>query len=178
MSPRLALELGGSANHDLDGVRGVSGDSFAMLRLRYNLYRGGADEARVRETEARMDEALANLAKAKNDTQRDLRQAWDTLTEDRARLPQLGRYVAASNEVVAAYRAQFSIGQRTMLDVLNAENELFTAKSSLYSGLSAITSGELRVLAAMGRLLEALGLSVPDANATRMSSGAGTAAKP
>ena len=100
------------------------------------------------------------------------------MTEDRARLPQLGRYVAASNEVVAAYRAQFSIGQRTMLDVLNAENELFTAKSSLYSGLSAITSGELRVLAAMGRLLEALGLSVPDANATRMSSGAGTAAKP
>ena len=166
VAPRLALELGGSANHDIDGVRGLSGDRFAMLRLRYNLYRGGADEARIRETEARMDEALANLAKAKNDTQRDLRQAWDGLVEDRARLPQLGRYVAATNEVVASYRAQFSIGQRSMLDVLNTENELFTAKSSLYSGLSAISSGELRVLAAMGRLLEALGLSVPGPSGT------------
>jgi len=124
VAPRLALELGASANHDIDGVRGQSSDRFAMLRLRYNLYRGGADEARVREAEARMDEALANVSKVRNDAQRDLRQAWDALLEDRARLPQLGRYVAASNEVVAAYRAQFGIGQRTMLDVLNAEGAL------------------------------------------------------
>ena len=182
VSPRLALELGGSANHDLDGVRGLSGDSFAMLRLRYNLFRGGADEARIRETEARMDEALAHLAKAKNDTQRDLRQAWDILAEDRARLPQLGRYVAATSDVVGAYRAQFSIGQRTMLDVLNAENELFTAKSSLYSGLSAITSGELRVLAAMGRLLDALGLGgtlgTPDNRDKAAPAGTPAPAKP
>lgn len=179
VAPRLALELGGSANRDIDGVRGLSSDQFAMLRLRYNLYRGGADEARVREAEARMDEALANVSKVKNDAQRDLRQAWDTLVEDRARMPQLGRYVAASNEVVIAYRAQFSIGQRTMLDVLNAENELFTAKSSLYSGLSVITAGELRVLAAVGRLLDALGVALPAsaeaAAAQAPTSGMGTA---
>lgn len=161
VAPRLALELGGSSNHDLDGVRGLSGDRYAMLRLRYNLYRGGADNARIRESESRVDEARANLAKALNDLQRDLRQSWDSLVQDRARIPQLGRYVAASNEVVVAYRAQFSIGQRTMLDVLNAENELFTAKSSLYSGLSAVTAGELRVLASLGRLIDALGLQRP-----------------
>ncbi len=165
ISPRLALELGASANHDIDGVRGLSGDHYAMLRLRYNLYRGGADQARIRETEARMDEAMANVARVKNDIQRDLRQAWNALQEDRARIPQLGRYVAASNNVVGAYRAQFSIGQRTMLDVLNAENELFTAKSSLYSGLSAVTAGELRVLAASGRLLDGLGVELPEQGA-------------
>jgi adhesin transport system outer membrane protein len=160
LAPRLTLELGTSANHNLDGVTGLSGDRTAMLRLRYNLYRGGADGSRIRESEARIDEALANVAKAKNDVERDLRQAWDGLREDRARLPQLGRYVAASNEVVLSYRAQFSIGQRTLLDVLNAENELFTAKSTLYSGLSAITAGELRVLAAMAKLRETLGISM------------------
>ena len=160
LAPRLTLELGTTANHNLDGVTGLSGDRTAMLRLRYNLYRGGADGSRIRESEARIDEALANVAKAKNDVERDLRQAWDGLREDRARLPQLGRYVAASNEVVLSYRAQFSIGQRTLLDVLNAENELFTAKSTLYSGLSAITAGELRVLAAMAKLRETLGISV------------------
>ena len=123
-----------------------------------------ADSSRIREAEARIDEALANLGKIQNDIQRDLRQAWDALHEDRARLPQLGRYVGASNQVVVSYRAQFSIGQRTMLDVLNAENELFTAKSSLYSGLSAVTAGELRVLTAMGRLLDALAISLPESD--------------
>ena len=159
-APRLALEVGTSANHDLDGLRGANSDRYAMLRLRYNLFRGGSDAARVREAEARIDEAQANFGKARNDVERDLRQAWQGLAEDRNRLPQLQRYAAASAQVVTAYRLQFSIGQRTLLDVLNAENELFTARSSQYTGAYALTLGELRLLAAMGRLLETLGVSV------------------
>jgi len=47
---------------------------FAVLRLRYNLYRGGIDDSRVKEAEGRIDEARANYGKARNDTERDLRQ--------------------------------------------------------------------------------------------------------
>ncbi len=159
-TPRIALEVGTSANHDLDGLRGANTDRFAMIRLRYNLFRGGIDDSRVREAAARVDEALANLGKARNDAERDLRQAWQGLAEDRIRLPQLQRYAAASAQVVASYRLQFSIGQRTLLDVLNAENELFAAKSSQYTGSYAVAVGELRVLAAMGKLLETLGVDV------------------
>ena len=161
-SPRLALEVGTSAAHDLNGVPGAYTDRFAMLRLRYNLFRGGIDDSRSREAVARVDEALANLGKARNDTERDLRQVWQGLVEDRIRLPQLQRYAAASAQVVGSYRLQFSIGQRTLLDVLNAENELFSARSSQYTGSLAVTIGELRVLAAMGKLLETLGVD-PDA---------------
>jgi len=159
-SPRLALEVGTSANHDLDGLRGANADRYAMLRLRYNLFRGGGDDARLREAEARIDEASANYGKVRNDVERDLRQAWRGLEEDRNRLPQLQRYATASAQVVSAYRLQFSIGQRTLLDVLNAENELFAARSSGYTGAYAVTLGELRVFAAMGRLLETLGVSL------------------
>ncbi len=165
-APRLALEVSTSTNHDLGGIRGSYDDRSAMLRLRYNLFRGGADIARVREAEARIDEALAGYAKARNDIERDLRQAWQSLTQDRARLPQLQRYAAASAQVVSAYRKQFSIGQRTLLDVLNAENELYSARSSRDTGAHAVTLGELRVLAAMGKLLETLGVSADTAQQT------------
>jgi hypothetical protein len=114
----------------------------------------------VREAEARYDEARANYGKARNDIERDLRQAWQILAEDRIRLPQLQRYTQASAQVVASYRLQFSIGQRTLLDVLNAENELFAARSNQATGLYAVTAGELRVLAAMGKLLETLGVNI------------------
>lgn len=164
-APRLALEIGTSAHHDLDGVRGANSDSYAMLRLRYNLFRGGSDEARVREAAARVDEARANYDKARNDAERDLRQAWDGLAEDRIRLPQLQRYAAASAQVVGSYRLQFSIGQRTLLDVLNAENELFSARSSEYTAAYAVGIGELRLLAAMGRLLSTLGVDLEQAPA-------------
>jgi len=161
LAPRVALEAGGSHNNNLDGLRGVNADHYAVVRLRLPLFRGGADDARVRETEERIDEAYFNVGKARNDVERELRQAWDSLREDRARFPQLGRYVAASSEVVSAYQAQFMIGQRTLLDVLNAENELFTAKSSLYTGRYAVAAGEIRVLAAAALLLESLSLAIP-----------------
>jgi adhesin transport system outer membrane protein len=70
------------------------------------------------------------------------------------------RYSTASAQVVTSYRLQFSIGQRTLLDVLNAENESFSARASQFTGAYAVTLGEVRVLAAMGRLLEILGVAV------------------
>ena len=62
--PRVTIEAGAWHNRDIDGIAGPNMDRFAMLRLRYNLYRGSADAERVRETEARIDEALANSASA------------------------------------------------------------------------------------------------------------------
>ena len=159
--PRVTIEAGASRNRDIDGVAGPNNERYAMLRLRYNLFRGFGDSERVRETEARFDEALANLHRVRNEVERDVRQAWDALASDRARLPQLARYARASAEVAEAYRLQFQLGQRTLLDVLNAENERFNATGGYIAGRAAVTAGELRILASSGRLLDALEIPPP-----------------
>ena len=51
------LELGASANNDLDGVEGHSDDFTAMVRMRYNLYRGGIDVGRQQEAMERSSES-------------------------------------------------------------------------------------------------------------------------
>lgn len=162
LSPRLTLELGLTQNHDIDGIRGLNADRIAMLRLRHNFYRGGADASRVREAEARRDEAQALLARAQNDVEREVRQAWENLAAERERLPQLQLHARASAEVVDAYRAQFKIGQRSLLDVLNAESEHFSARSSVVSGEHAVAAGAYRLLASLGRLLATLGVAPPE----------------
>jgi len=161
IAPRLNLEAGVARNTDIDGIRGLNDERFVTLRLRSNLFRGGTDLARVREAEARLDEAGANLGRARNDVERDLRQAWQGLAANRLRIAELERHAEISAQVVEAYRAQFSIGQRTLLDVLNSENELYSARASALNGTLAVSADEVRVLAAVGRLLNALGLSVP-----------------
>jgi adhesin transport system outer membrane protein len=158
--PRLTLELGASRNSDIDGIPGENSDRTAMLRLRQNLFRAGADAARVREAEARRDEALAQLARARADVEREVRQAWESLASERQRLETLRIYAQASAEVVEAYRGQFTIGQRSLLDVLNAENESFSARSSQVSSDFAVSAGVYRLLAAMGRMLEYLGVRI------------------
>jgi adhesin transport system outer membrane protein len=158
--PRLTLEVGASRNSDIDGIPGENSDRTAMLRLRQNLFRAGADAARVREAEARRDEALAQLARARADVEREVRQAWESLASERQRLETLRTYAEASAEVVEAYRGQFTIGQRSLLDVLNAENESFTARSNQVSSDFAVSAGVYRLLAAMGRMLEYLGVRI------------------
>jgi adhesin transport system outer membrane protein len=161
--PRVTVEAGLTRNRDVSGIPGQSNDQFAMLRLRYNLFRGFGESERVRETEARIDEAIAELARIRGEVERDIRQAWDALGSDRIRLPQLAQYARASADVAEAYRLQFQLGQRSLLDVLNAENERYNAVSSYIAGRAVIATDELRLLASQGRLIEALGLSVPGA---------------
>jgi adhesin transport system outer membrane protein len=161
MVPRVTLEGGGSRNRNLDGLVGPNNDLYAMLRLRYNLFRGFADSERLRESEARINEAIAGLARTRNEVERDVRQAWDTLASDRTRLPQLAQYARASADVAEAYRMQFQLGQRSLLDVLNAENERFNATASFIAGRAAVTAGELRLLATVGRLLDAVDVAPP-----------------
>ena len=159
--PRITLEAGGSRNRDVDGITGPNQDLSAMLRLRYNLFRGFGDAERLREAQARIDEAIAGLNRARNDVEREVRQSWNALVSDRLRLPQLESYARASAEVAEAYRLQFQLGQRSLLDVLNAENERFNAVSGYVAGQAAVTAGEIRLLASLGRFLDSVGVSVP-----------------
>jgi outer membrane protein, adhesin transport system len=161
--PRVTLDAGGSSNKNLDGQTGINSDLYAMFRLRYNLFRGFGDVERVRESQARIDEAFSNLARARNEVEREVRQAWNTLTADRLRLPVLEQYARASTEVAEAYRLQFQLGQRSLLDVLNAENERFNAVSGYIAGQAAVAAGEIRVLGGLGRFLDSVGVSVPGA---------------
>ena len=56
---------------------------------------------------------------------------------------------------------QFQLGQRSLLDVLNAENERFNAVSGFVAGQAAVAAGEIRVLASLGRFLESVGVTAP-----------------
>ena len=161
--PRVTIEAGASRNRDIDGITGPNQDQYAMLRLRYNFFRGFGESERVRETEARIEEALAELSRVRNDVGRDVRQAWDALLYDRTRVPQLAQYARASADVAESYRLQFQLGQRSLLDVLNAENERFNAISGYLAARASLATDELRLLASQGRLVLALGIVSPAA---------------
>lgn len=156
--PRVDLELGTSANDNLDGVDYKNNDAYAMARLRYNLYRGGSDEARVRETRHLNNEALAVVDKTKREIEETTRLAWNSLETAKERIPRLKAHADATALTREAYAKQFSIGQRTLLDLLDSENELYTARSSYIDGVYQQRFAQYRLMASAGRLLETLGV--------------------
>jgi adhesin transport system outer membrane protein len=159
--PNLDLELGASAGDSLDGVEGRDISAQALLVLRYNLFRGGGDIAREREAFARIKEARAALRVAQRDAEEDARVAFNALTTARARLAALSQGVEAQRATRDIYAQQFDLGQRGLLDLLDAENELFIDRSNLVTATYTEVFAVYRVLAVIGTLLDTLSIDRP-----------------
>jgi adhesin transport system outer membrane protein len=157
--PDIRLELGGSANDDIDGRDGDEYDATALVVLRYNLYRGGADVARIREFKYRQAEALDILRKNERKVAEDTRVSWNAMEVSRNNVEILRREVEANERTRDVYKQQFEIGQRGLLDLLDADNELFLARDSLVTAEFTEMFANYRLLASQGSLQKALGLT-------------------
>lgn len=161
--PRVDFELGFNRNHNVDGTRGDNDDFFGMLRLRWNLFRGGADVAKVKQTAWKIEEAKEVRNRAHRQVEESVRLAWSTFITARGQLPYFRQYKNASERTRDAYKKQFDIGQRTLLDLLDSENELFGARSAYATGKHDELLGRFRVLQSTGALLDYLGVPLPRA---------------
>jgi len=159
--PRFYFEFGASANENLDGIEGDNDDLNAMLRMRYNLYRGGADKARRQETAERIGTAKETIRRTERIIEENLLLSWNSLITIRARLDYLNAHVKSTEEVLQSYEEQFKLGQRSLLDVLDSENELFNARASLATAQYTEMLSIFQLLESMGLLLDTLGIERP-----------------
>jgi len=157
--PDIRLEIGGSANDDIDGRTDDEYDATALVVLRYNLYRGGADVARIREFKYRQAEALDRLRQNERKVAEDTRVSWNAMEVSRNNVVILRREVEANEQTRDVYKQQFEIGQRGLLDLLDADNELFLAQDSLVTAEYTELFANYRLLASQGSLQRALGLT-------------------
>lgn len=159
--PRLDLEMGAGANRNLDGIEGSDVDAQALLVLRYNLFRGGGDIAREREAFARLREARETLRRVKRAAEEDARVAYNAFLTARERADALEAQALATRATRDAYAQQFDIGERSLLDLLDAENELFIARSNFVTAQFTELFAVYRVLAATGDLLLVMDADAP-----------------
>ena len=161
-SPRVEVEASYSNNRNLDGVPGPNRDRLIMLLVKWNLFRGGFDYHRLRETAYQIDEAAEISRNTTRQVENAVRVAHNAYHAAVDRLPALERYVKSSDITRTSYAQQFSIGQRTLLDLLDSENEYFTARSTYLNGKYIELSAKYRTLNAMGLLLSTFDIRQPD----------------
>lgn len=159
--PRLDLELGTAANENIDGIEGGDVDAQALLVFRYNLFRGGGDIAREREAFFRIKEARQALARARRNAEEDARLSYNALQTAQARVESLRAEAEAQRATRDAYAQQFMLGQRDLLDLLDAENQLFLARTNLITAEFTEMFAVYRVLAVTGDLLMVLEVDAP-----------------
>lgn len=161
MYPQLDLQLNARQGNDLGGVDGRDTSASALVVMNWNLYRGGADTARAREFIHRHQQAKESRAEASRTVENDVRQTWAAMVAAGERARQFAAQADANTEVVKAYKDQFTLDRRTLLDVLDSQNELFVSRSNTVNSEFLEMLAIYRLLALRGQLLPSMDVTYP-----------------
>ncbi|WP_428197671.1 TolC family outer membrane protein [Aliivibrio kagoshimensis] len=159
--PSFSFEASQSWKDDADGIEGSSDEFSAMLRMRYNLFNGGSDSANSDRAAYQLNKSKDLRDRAYRMLEEGTRLSWSALALNQQQRPFLQEHVDAASETVSAYEKQFKIGKRTLLDLLNTENELFEARKAFVEGNYSLELAKYRVLNATGALLTSLRVETP-----------------
>ncbi len=154
MYPKLNFEVDRTWNDNIDGVEGSNEDLTAMLRLRYNLYNGGSDKARIRQTHHQINEAKEIHANAYRQTLESIELSWNAYEILGRQMKFLEQHVESSISTRDSYLKQFDIGQRSLLDLLDTENEVFSSKNALIAAKYDYMAAQYRLVQGMGEILD------------------------
>ncbi len=154
--PTLAGEVSASKNSF-----GIDTQQFG-LALNQEIYSGGAKASALRQAIAQRDGARADLAQAGVAISEAVGSAWARLAVANAQVQAGDRQIRAAQTAFDGVREEASLGARTTLDVLNAEQELLDARVSRIQAEAQRYLGVYAVLQTMGLLTaEHLGLGIP-----------------
>jgi len=160
--PRLDLQAYATSGNNNDWVAGANQAQGAALALRYKLYKGGADQAGVRFSGFTADQMRDVQDKACRDVRQVLSLAFSDVRSLTEKLDYEDRHRLAVEKTREAFRQQFEIGQRTLLDLLDTQTEFFEASRSYSNARHDQAIAQARTLAAMGRLVSTLGATRAD----------------
>ncbi|MWV18032.1 TolC family outer membrane protein [Pseudomonas sp. L-22-4S-12] len=159
--PRFDLELATTADDNVQGDEGHYNTWRAAVVMNYNLFNGLRDKARLQSAAHQINQSMDIRNNALRVLNENLALAWNAMENARLQTPEARDYADYTSRVREAYQQQFSLGQRTLLDLLDSENELFTANRR-YTEVRYIEEFSMyRVISATGELLKKQNVVLP-----------------
>jgi len=157
--PQVSFELSANANNDTrgedgSGVGGHDNDFTAMIRLNYNLYAGGKTRAQERDAAYKITQAHEINIRAHRQVTEGFELAWNAYEMLGSQLNFIKQHVISAKETQRYYEQQFNLGQRSLLDLLDTENELFQARQDYLASQFSELDAKYRLLNATGVLLD------------------------
>ncbi len=158
------VDVVGSANRENnnDLVRGTRTDISVMLSATWNLFNGFATQSGLSQASLEYQAAKRNHEIINRKVEESTRLAWSEWMTAQQRVDLLENAVAIASEVFEARQKLREAGRETVINVLDAENEVYNARINLTQARGDVRLAIYRVLQGMGRLGQAeLGLKAP-----------------
>ncbi|MBE9608040.1 TolC family outer membrane protein [Chitinilyticum piscinae] len=156
--PQVEFRASQGLDQNRDGIDGDYKDGVVQVVLNYNLFRGGADRARVNQYSNQLNSAYEMRDRICRDVRQSTVIAWNDVNRLTEQLRYQEQHALSTAKAREAYQRQYDIGQRSLLDLLDSENELFTARMSVVNSQYDQLFAQVRVLGISNRLLPVLQL--------------------
>jgi outer membrane protein len=126
------------------------------------IYQGGGEYSTIRQSKETLGQRRLDLATTRDQARATVVQAWGQHEAAKAQIQAAQEQVTASEVALNGVREEARVGQRTTLDVLNAQQALVNARVALVTAQRDRVVASYTLLAAVGRLSpEILGLNIP-----------------
>lgn len=136
--------------------------------VRVPIYEAGEVSSRIRQTIETRSQIRFQIDEAREAVKANVISAWGVLVSARAQITSDQAQVEANNVALAGVKEEEKVGQRTVLDVLNAEQELLNSQVDLATSRRNLAVASYALLAAVGRLsIYTLGLPVEQYDPTQ-----------
>ncbi|WP_236645423.1 TolC family outer membrane protein [Aidingimonas lacisalsi] len=159
--PRVEFRARAGTNNE-SGVTGRYDQNAAEIVASMNLYNGGSDLASYRRGGEQIEQAMNLRDKECVDLRQTTQIAYNDTQRLREQLAYLNEHRQSIDRVRGAYEQQFNIGERTLLDLLDSENEYFDASRAYVNAQYDAAIADAEVLASMGQLLTTLDVARED----------------
>ena len=124
----------------------------AVAQASVPLYQGGAEYSLIRQSKENLAQQRLNLETTRDQSRATTVQWWGNLVATKAQVQSAQAQVTASEIALNGVREEAKAGQRTTLDVLNAQQALVNARITLVTAQHDRVVASYNVLAAVGRL--------------------------
>jgi adhesin transport system outer membrane protein len=154
--PKVNLELSTTYEDQAESSTSYTHNNAAMIRARWNLFNGGSDKAARDAASSRKLQLVASRQDQYQKIEEQIRDTWSQFRISGQRTQIFSDAVTYNTQTRDAYQQQFVVGQRSLLDVLDSENELFQSSGQLITARANEIVAVYRLLALSGCLLSRL----------------------
>ena len=159
--PRVDFKGFYDRNTNQNGIDGTYRNEGLQVDLTWNIFRGGADANTYAKEVKLYDAALDKRDKVCRDVREQLQIGYNDIRKYTEQVAYLDQRQISIEKARDAYRKQFEINQRSLIDLLNTENELFEAKRAYTNAAHELAIAYVRTHTQMGTILEALNVRRP-----------------
>ena len=156
--PRVDAYAEQTNEQNSGGIYGPTNASTVGLTVSWNLFRGFQDQSRQRKAAEEKNAAKDVREKVCREVRQNASMAFNDQLRLTEQLQFLDQHQLSTDKAREAFRRQFDIGQRTLLDVLDTENEYYTARRNYVNGENDLLVARAKYHAAAGNLVNLLNL--------------------